>query len=252
MMAFEDDDNKVIIYDLTNECIRATTDILRKVPLNKIVIKGEDVTHSTAWCITSKHIIIQTEEEIIINPMPYLSYECSNSTFMRKGFESLTGIFIPIIGGGPTYSSAGFGTMFDKAFEQRDLETLKTPIYPYRMNSLHWFALSGNNEAIEYCIQNGVKFMYDIFGTNPLYFAIKSSDLTSINSIYKGLLKIDSDKAVEILQQIPINFIMSENVPDLGKLLCRLGTSVPESQKFHEELKVPKNYVIPKDKIVYS
>ncbi len=34
--------------------------------------------------------------------------------------------------------------------------------------------------------------MYDIFGTNPLYFAIKSQDLTSINSIYKGLLKIDS------------------------------------------------------------
>lgn len=41
-------------------------------------------------------------------------------------------------------------------------------------------------------------------------------------------------------------------MPDLGKLLSRVGTSNPESQKFHEELKVPKNYVIAKDKIVYS
>jgi hypothetical protein len=86
----------------------------------------------------------------------------------------MNGLFIPVIGGGPSYTTGSFGFLYDKAYERRDLETLKTPIYPYRVNSLHWFALSGNNEAIEYCIQNGVKFQYDIWGKNPRYFAIKS------------------------------------------------------------------------------
>jgi len=71
---------------------------------------------------------------------------------MNSGFEFLNGIFIPVIGGGPTHSTASFGELYNNAFIRRDLETLQTPIYPYRLNALHWFALSGHNEGIEYCI----------------------------------------------------------------------------------------------------
>jgi len=46
--------------------------------------------------------------------------------------------------------------MFKKAYENKDIETLKTFIYPYRVNAMHYFALTGKNEALQYCIDNGV------------------------------------------------------------------------------------------------
>lgn len=37
----------------------------------------------------------------------------------------MKGLFIPVAGGGPTYSTAWFGQLFNSAFERKDDETLK-------------------------------------------------------------------------------------------------------------------------------
>ena len=36
----------------------------------------------------------------------------------------MNGLFIPVIGGGPTHSTAFFGHLYNQAYERKDIETL--------------------------------------------------------------------------------------------------------------------------------
>ncbi len=38
------------------------------------------------------------------------------------------------------------------------MDPLKETIYPFAINSLHYFAITGNIEAILYCFENGVPY----------------------------------------------------------------------------------------------
>ena len=39
-----------------------------------------------------------------------------------------------------------------------------TPIYPYKLNALHYFAITGDVEGAEACYAKRVKFTIDEFG----------------------------------------------------------------------------------------
>jgi hypothetical protein len=92
----------------------------------------------------------------LVSAVPFTTFTEHSSVFVDNGFEFINGLFVPILSGNQAHSTSTFATMFKKAYENKDIETLKTFIYPYRVNAMHYFALTGKNEALQYCIDNGV------------------------------------------------------------------------------------------------
>ena len=66
------------------------------------------------------------------------------------------GLYVPVFLGAPTLSTASFGAIYEEAYANEDLDTLKTPIYPYKINALHYFALESNVDAVLYCFKKNV------------------------------------------------------------------------------------------------
>lgn len=54
-----------------------------------------------------------------------------------------------------------FASLYEYAIKQPkvDVATLSIPIYPYKLNACHYFALSGNVEGIEKCFENKINFI---------------------------------------------------------------------------------------------
>ena len=62
-----------------------------------------------------------------------------------------------------------------------------TPIYPYKLNALHYFAMTSNVAGAEACFEHGVKFTIDAFGKSPLDYAIASKDKLIIEAVLGGI-----------------------------------------------------------------
>lgn len=58
MLAFEDDDNKLVLYNTVTKSIEAVSEPLKKNPVFKRLIKGETITHNSAWCISGNVILM--------------------------------------------------------------------------------------------------------------------------------------------------------------------------------------------------
>ena len=252
MLAFEDKNQKVLLYDITNNCIRAQTKPLQKQSVPHFKFGDEKVTHNTGWCTAGDFILLQFESSLQISHLPYQSLTHCDSAFSDNGFEFLDGLFVAVFGGGKSYSTAPFGWFYKKAFKLQDLDALRMPIYPYRVNALHYFALSGNDKALSYCLQNGVLFTYDCFGKSPLNYAIKSQNLNCVNALFASLLSLDEEQAKTVLSQININQMLQEVTPDLGAVFKKLGTTEPKVQSFHKTLTMPQNYLINLDQINFA
>jgi len=52
--------------------------------------------------------------------------------------------------GGPVLGTGSFGNIYEQAIilGQEDPLLLNTPVYPYKLNSLHYFALTANVQGI--------------------------------------------------------------------------------------------------------
>lgn len=71
---FEDEDNKIIIYDVLKQIIRAESEQLQIHPVNKKIQKGETVTNNSAWCAAGDFIVLQFEDRLLIKTLPYVSF----------------------------------------------------------------------------------------------------------------------------------------------------------------------------------
>lgn len=49
-------------------------------------------------------------------------------------------------------------------------------IYPFRINALHFFAISLNEDALAFCFKEEVVWTKDVFGKDPLDYAIESGN----------------------------------------------------------------------------
>jgi hypothetical protein len=64
---------------------------------------------------------------------------------------------------------------------------MSMPIYPYKLNALHYFAMTSNVAGAEACFANKVKFTLDQFGKSPLDYAIATEDKLIIETILTGI-----------------------------------------------------------------
>lgn len=78
MIAFEDDDNKLVLYNILTKSIEAVSEPLKKNPVYKKLIKSEPITHNTAWCIAGDIIVMQRNGQLLVKSLPYLCFEQSN------------------------------------------------------------------------------------------------------------------------------------------------------------------------------
>ena len=230
-----------MFYDTNQQRVRA-----KSIPLQRLRAKvyygGEEIESYTPWCEAGTHIICQFPSGAKIQPYPYTSVESENRHFLDTTFSNIDGVFIPVLGGGPTYSGGSFASMFEKAFESKDDQALLSFIYPFNITALHYFAYKGNKEAITYCFEIGAKFVTDSFGKTPLDYVIMSKDLSAVNAVYLGLNLLSPDDRNAVLQKIPINKLVLELTPDLDNVIIDGGTSVPKTQNFNTVVQIPRNY----------
>jgi hypothetical protein len=107
---------------------------------------------------------------------PYTNAVVEANDFLTSPFTETEGLFIPVISGGVNISATSFDKFYSRALVEGNLAVLKTPIYPFFVNALHYFAIAANTDGITYCIENDVPFMNDLFGKNPLIYALESKD----------------------------------------------------------------------------
>jgi hypothetical protein len=68
------------------------------------------------------------------------------------------------------------------------------------VNALHFFALSANTEGITFCFQNHVPFMTDLFGNNPLSYALASKDQPALNAVISGIYGLETETRIEVMK----------------------------------------------------
>jgi hypothetical protein len=66
-------------------------------------------------------------------------------------FTQAEGLFIPVLSGGAVLSCSSFDVYFDMALAEGDIKVLQTPIFPFFVNALHYFALAARPDGITYC-----------------------------------------------------------------------------------------------------
>ena len=93
-----------------------------------------------------------------------------------------------------------------------DLETLKQPIYPYKVNALHFFALTGNAKAIRICFENNVKFIQDVFGKTPFDYAVQTDNKVTIQAILQGILICEQKERTRIMRTLPLDTLLAHPV----------------------------------------
>lgn len=94
--------------------------------------------------------------------------------------------------GGPVMNTGSFADIYTNSYlaakeDQTDLEsikTLKTIVYPFRFTSLHYFTICGNVDALEFCFKKRIKWTKDVFGKDPLDYALESMDKSVLEAIY--------------------------------------------------------------------
>jgi hypothetical protein len=204
VVCFDNSEQKLVFYDCEQSVVRSTTNPMmrQRAP---VYHGGEDIESYTAWCEAGTATLMQFRNELKVQSYPYSNVESENCDFLGDAYEKIEGLFIPILGGGPSFSASSFAAMFQKAFEDNNQIALQSIIYPFRLTSLHYFASIGNKEAIAACYAAGAKFIVDKFGKTPLDYAIKSKDLSAVDAIYRGLNHLSESERNSILQKISIN-----------------------------------------------
>lgn len=136
-------------------------------------------------------------------------------------FRNLKGYFLPILSGGPKLGTGSFSSIYNQAIqgENVDATSLRTPIYPYRLNALHYFAITANVEGAEQCFKNKVKFMLDSFGKSPLDYAIESHDRLIIDTVMNGLFNTEAVERTRIMRTLPLSVLLEHPSGVLGVLL---------------------------------
>ena len=56
-------------------------------------------------------------------------------------------------------------------------------ILPYRLNALHYFAITTDIVNVKICFENNVKFIKDTFGKHPLDYANESKNSVFIHQM---------------------------------------------------------------------
>ncbi len=64
---------------------------------------------------------------------------------------------------------------------------MSLPVYPYKLNALHYYAMTSNVAGAQACFANKVKFCLDAFGKSPLDYAIETEDKLIIDAILSGI-----------------------------------------------------------------
>lgn len=193
-VVFEDKQACLRVYDIAYGLIRAKTE---PIELRSIQLKfgGDPFDSTSAWGLCNYNMFVQMEDSLRIFDFPFVSAEVQSTDFLVAPFEDIKGFFIPVISGNPTASAASFADFYDEAAyddeqSEEQKEILLTPIFPYRVNALHHFAISGDEEGVEKCFKNKVPFVTDIFGKTPLHYAMGANDQATLNAVVKGLLGI--------------------------------------------------------------
>jgi hypothetical protein len=118
------------------------------------------------------------------------------------------------------------------------------PIYPYKLNALHYFAMTSNVAGAEACFENKVKFTIDSFGKSPLDYAIATKDKLIIETILSGIDSMENEEKVKILRTLPLNLIVEHPAPVLASILLNYGASVPAESKFGKGNTLPTLFPI--------
>jgi hypothetical protein len=159
-------------------------------------------------------MFIQMDDSLRIFDFPFISAEVQSTDFITAPFEEIEGLFIPVLSGNPTASTTSFGDFYAWAAEdaeptEDDKELLRTPVFPFRVNALHYFALIGDEDGVATCFKAEVKFVRDAFGKTPLHYAMAANDQATLNAVVKGMLGLASTESWaalhEILLQIPLD-----------------------------------------------
>lgn len=150
-LLFEDATANINVYDIRAKDLRAKTSTIATYPLTKRR-PGDSFNTNTAWCQVGDNLLIQMPDALRIFENPYTNAVVEANDFLVSPFTETEGLFIPVISGGINISATSFDKFYSRALVERNLEILKTPIYPFFVNALHYFAIAANADGIAYCI----------------------------------------------------------------------------------------------------
>lgn len=91
---------------------------------------------------------------LLIFENPYTNADVESNDFLISPFTQADGLFLPVLAGGVSVSASSFAGFYLAALAAGDIKLLKTPIFPYFVNALHFFALSANTEGIAFCFKH--------------------------------------------------------------------------------------------------
>lgn len=69
--------------------------------------------------------------------------------------------------------------------------------------------------------------MTDLFGKNPLNYALDSKDQPAHNAVVTGILGLEPVTRRAVMEQIPLDQLIEKMALDVVPLLKLAGTSVP-------------------------
>lgn len=120
------------------------------------------------------------------------------------------------------------------------MDALSIPIYPYKLNAAHYFAMTGNVRGIEICFEKEINFIQDVFGKTPLDYANDSKDKLIIEAVLKGIFETKPKERTKILRTLRLSTLLANPNSIVANILQNYGAEEPEVVKFKEALQIPK------------
>ncbi len=134
---------------------------------------------------------------------------------LHSPFDEVEGFYIPITMGGPIMSTGSFADIYTAAYldaktndSQAAVRTLQTPVYPFKLNSLHYFAMTHNADGIAFCFKKRVRWINDIFGKSPLDYALKAGDRQTIETVITGLFETEYEDREAVMRELPLHILL--------------------------------------------
>lgn len=148
--------------------------------------------------------------------------------------------------GGPKLGTGSFAQIYKQSIseDKADTTAMMTPIYPYKMNALHYFAMTSNVAGAEECFKNRVKFHLDQFGMSPLDYAFETQDKLIIEAVLTGIDQMENEEKLKILRTLPLNKLLQHPAAVLANILLQSGASLPIDSKFGKGNAVPTLFPI--------
>lgn len=124
VVCFDNADRKLVFFDCEQGKVRAISRALKTIRA-PVYHGGEEIEAYTAWCEAGTSTVMQLYEGLRVQSYPYTNADSENREFLNSSYESIEGLFTPILGGGPSFSASSFSAMFTKALESKDENTLQ-------------------------------------------------------------------------------------------------------------------------------